>query len=258
MQTGTETKRRKRGDVRGDGKVFWKYHPKYRDGEQWLTTEQFATYREKDAANKFAHWPVYSTANREKIAAYQAAYRAVNRKKIAARDAAYRAANLEKIKARKAAYYAANCEEIRARENAYRAANRDKVAAYAASPTRKAGRSAYYRNRRRQDPLFALQERLRGRTREAFKNIGKAKPASTDELLGCAWEKAKSHIEEQFTEGMGWHNRCDWHIDHVIPLASAYDAYTTALLCDIHNLRPVWGPENISKSDTWHPPEYCI
>lgn len=230
MQTGTETKRRKRGDVRGDGKVFWKYHPKYRDGEVWLTRKQFDAYREK-------------------VAASGAASRAANSEKIRARRAAYRAANREKLAARQAAYYAANYEEVRARKAVYISANREKI---------KAGRSAYYKNRRRQDPLFALRERLRTRTREAFKNIGKAKPASTDELLGCAWEKAKSHIEAQFTEGMGWHNRCDWHIDHVIPLASAYDAYTTALLCDVHNLRPVWGPENISKSDTWHPPEYCI
>jgi len=56
----------------------------------------------------------YLAANREKIAAQNAAYyvgyRAANREKISARTAAYRAANRERLLAHRAAYRAANPE----------------------------------------------------------------------------------------------------------------------------------------------------
>ena len=108
------------------------------------------------------------------------------------------------------------------------------------------------------DPLYALRSRLRSRTRAAFVRLSSAKPARTENLLNCSWEYAKAWIERQFPSGMTWENRDLWHIDHRIPLASGYDSYTTALLCDIHNLCPMWGPENLSKGKTFSPPDYCI
>ena len=234
MQTETEARRWKRGDVREDGKVFWQYNPHYRDGERWLTPEKFAAYREKNKAYFAVRNAAYQAANREAIRARKAAYRAENREKEATRNAAYYAANREAIRARRAAYRKANREVIRARKAAYKTA------------------------RYNRDPLFALKHRLSARTRLAFARIESFKPASTESLLNCVWGYAKAYIEKQFTADMAWGNRGEWHIDHIIPLASAYDAYTTAMLCDIHNLRPMPGPENLSKSATWHPPEYSI
>ena len=220
MQTGTETKRRKRGDVRDDGMVFWTYHPECGDGEWWLTPEQFAT-------------------NREKLAAYRAA----NREKFTARDAAYRAANREKIAAYKAAHWAAN---------------REKILAYRSSPAYRDICNTYHRKCIQNNPLFALRQRLRGRISKAFTRIGKSKPALAEDLLGCSWEKAKAHIEKQFAPGMSWERRAEFEIDHVIPIASAYDEYTTIMLCHYTNLKPIWAHENEAKGATWHPPEYSI
>ena len=172
--------------------------------------------------------------------------------------AAYR----EKDKARLSAYHTANRDKITARKAAYHAANRAEIAAYQAAyralPDVKARRNARRNARRKTDPLFAFQSRLRARTHKAFNRIGKSKPALTEELLGCAWEKAKAYIEKQFAPGMSWENRSEWHIDHVIPLASAYDEYTTMMLCHFTNLKPLWKRENSSKNDAWYPPEYHI
>ena len=36
-----EEKRLKRGDVRGDGKIFWCYAKNSKDGEYWIPVDQF-------------------------------------------------------------------------------------------------------------------------------------------------------------------------------------------------------------------------
>ena len=68
-------------------------------------------------------------------------------------------------------------------------------------------------------------------------------------MLGVEWEVAKQHIGRQFTKGMNWDNHGDWHIDHIIPLASAKTPERLKQLCHYTNLQPLWAKENISKSD---------
>jgi len=75
------------------------------------------------------------------------------------------------------------------------------------------------------------------------------KEAKTSQLIGCSWETLKAHIEKQFTKGMNWNNRGDWHIDHIIPLASAKSQKDVEALCHFSNLRPMWAIENIKKGD---------
>ena len=69
--------------------------------------------------------------------------------------------------------------------------------------------------------MFKLKCNLRVRTTMAFKNQGYRKNIKTQEMLGASWEIAKEHIERQFKKGMTWDNYGEWHIDHIIPLASA-------------------------------------
>jgi hypothetical protein len=42
-------KRLKRGTIREDGKVFWKYAPNYPNNEKWVTKERFASYKKYEA-----------------------------------------------------------------------------------------------------------------------------------------------------------------------------------------------------------------
>jgi hypothetical protein len=99
------------------------------------------------------------------------------------------------------------------------------------------------------DNLYKLKVCLRSRTYQAFKRKGYSKNTKTQEMLGVDWEVCKAHIERQFTKGMSWDNYGEWHIDHIIPLASADTEQRTKELCHYTNLQPLWSEDNLNKSD---------
>tara|TARA_R110002020_G_C15840141_1_gene735079 strand:- start:53 stop:556 length:504 start_codon:yes stop_codon:yes gene_type:complete len=95
--------------------------------------------------------------------------------------------------------------------------------------------------------LKDFENRLRTRTRCAFKKIKENKPAKTEELLGCSWIEAKEHIESYFDEKINWDNFNDWHIDHIMPLCSAKTSDELVKLCRYTNLQPLMAIDNIRK-----------
>ena len=100
---------------------------------------------------------------------------------------------------------------------------------------------------RESNPLFALKKRLRSLVGGSLKNRGLRKHASTERILGCTWEELYRHIESQFVGGMSWSNRSQWHIDHVIPLASAESEEELIGLNHYTNLQPLWAIDNLLK-----------
>ena len=167
---------------------------------------------------------------------YQAYYEANKTKRKA-----YYEANKEKIKANQQAYREANKEKIKANQQAYYEANKEKIKAYA---------TKYKKERMQTDNLFRLKCRLRMRTNAAFKAQGYSKNTKTQQMLGVEWEVVKAHIERQFKKGMSWSNHGEWHIDHIIPLASAKTEAELIKLCHYRNLQPLWAEENLSKNAT--------
>ena len=107
----------------------------------------------------------------------------------------------------------------------------------------------YRKKRRKKDPLFKLKDNLRSRTAAAFRNKGYSKDTKTMEMLGIEWNVVKMHMERQFKEGMSWDNHGEWHIDHIIPLASANTPERIKQLCHYSNLQPLWASDNIIKKD---------
>jgi hypothetical protein len=109
----------------------------------------------------------------------------------------------------------------------------------------------YMRTKRRTDVNFSIAERLRARIKSASRNAGAKKSAGTMLLTGCSAEDLRKWLESQFVENMNWDNRSKWHIDHVIP-CSAFnlsDSQQQAVAFHYTNLRPVWGTQNLQKSD---------
>ena len=105
----------------------------------------------------------------------------------------------------------------------------------------------YCKERRDDDPLFRAKGNLRKRIRDCYRTSFWTKKSRNQEVLGCDYDTAFSHIEGLFKEGMSWDNYGDWHIDHIIPLCSATTVEELEALCHYTNLQPLWAEENILK-----------
>ena len=60
-------------------------------------------------------------------------------------------------------------------------------------------------------------------------------------------DNIKDFFENLFTEGMSWDNQGKWHIDHIIPLASATTYDEVIKLSHYSNLQPLWASDNMRK-----------
>jgi hypothetical protein len=92
-------------------------------------------------------------------------------------------------------------------------------------------------------------ENLRSLVRKSFTEKNYSKTSKTFDILGIDKEGLFEHIEKQFKDGMDWtnHGNKGWHIDHIIPLASAKNVDEVIKLNHYTNLQPLWAEENWSK-----------
>lgn len=144
--------------------------------------------------------------------------------------------NQEKYKAAAIANYGKNKIDKIAYSLAYQKANSAKI---------NANRS----ERKKLDILYREKERVRGLIKQSLAGNGFTKNSSTFEILGCSYQYFLSHIERQFLKGMTWENRKKWHIDHIIPIASAKCVDDLIKLNHHTNMRPLWARDNWEKSD---------
>jgi hypothetical protein len=109
---------------------------------------------------------------------------------------------------------------------------------------------AYHEQRKQEDPIFALKLATRSMISQTFKRACKghfSKQEHTLDLLGCSFEFFASHIISQFTEGMTLENYGEWHLDHIIPLATAITREDVVRLNHYTNFQPLWAKDNLSK-----------
>lgn len=198
--------------------------------------------RKERISRNFAQKAEYDRKRREAdpeaYAAYQAEYRKRNAEQIGVQRAEYRKRNSEKIAKANKAWIEKNYSSWRSRQREYYRANREWIVK----------RNSKYRSKRRKtNNLVAIADRVRRRLANAIARQGYTKRSSTNELIGCDWNTLASHLESQFTDGMTWENRGEWHIDHIIPLASASTEEELLALCHYTNLQPLWAFDNLSK-----------
>jgi len=180
---------------------------------------------------------------------------ALDRRRRLAREkqARYVAKHPDRVKKTQAEYYERNREarqaaareaaktrewtpERNAWQNAHRAKNREAQRSY---------NREYKAKRRKEDPQFAIAERLRTRLCQ----VRPGAPGSAVRDLGCSLSELIEHLERQFQPGMTWDNRGAWHIDHRRPLASfdLLDRVQLLQACHYTNLQPLWAFDNLSK-----------
>jgi hypothetical protein len=204
-----------------------------------LTPEQ----QERTKAYRRAHY----LKNKERILAEQREY--LKRPEVIARKLAYAktyyAKNRDLQRARSKQYYLDNREGHNANSRAYYAKNKKAIRATC---------QRRHNERYATDPAYRISTRLRCSVNRLV-SYGWNGSERTRELLGCDWQTARKHLEQQFKPGMTWENHGihGWHIDHIRPLRSfdLTDPAEAKVAFHYTNLQPMWAEDNIRKGAKW-------
>lgn len=167
------------------------------------------------------HSKSYYIKNKEKLKNYGKKYYNDNKNSISKRHAKYYLNNKESILEHCKNYYKNN-KEVCIKRGVKRS-----------------------KERRKNDVIFKLKLNIRRRINNFLKNKSK----TTEKIIGCSYLELKIYLESQFQQGMSWDNYglYGWHIDHIIPLASAKTEEKLYKLCHYKNLQPLWAIDNIKK-----------
>jgi len=156
--------------------------------------------------------------------------------------------NYHKYKDRKSQYHKEWSEKNRDHLNEYhrdwRDENRDKW--------RETKRN-YERTRKANDPLYKLISNFRTAIYQVLKENNVEKNGHYFEILKYEPQDLIVHLEKLFNEGMNWDNYGKWHVDHILPISSfnineiGDDEFMKCW--SLNNLQPMWGEENLIKSN---------
>lgn len=111
----------------------------------------------------------------------------------------------------------------------------------------------YERNRKASDPLYKLISNFRTAIYQVLKESNVEKNKHYFEVLQYTPESLIKHLESQFKNNMNWDNYGEWHVDHKLPITSfniEEMGDEEFMRCwSLENLQPMWGTDNISKSN---------
>ena len=111
----------------------------------------------------------------------------------------------------------------------------------------------YERNRKSNDPIYRLISNFKSAMSTVLKESNVDKYGHYFDILQYTPEELINHLEKQFTDTMTWDNYGIWHVDHKLPITS-FDIQEMGddefMRCwSLNNLQPMWGEENIRKSN---------
>jgi hypothetical protein len=111
----------------------------------------------------------------------------------------------------------------------------------------------YEKNRKASDPLYKLISNFRTAIYQVLKESNVEKNRHYFDILQYTPEELIIHLESQFKDTMTWDNYGEWHVDHKLPITSfniEEMGDKEFMKCwDLENLQPMWGDENIRKSN---------
>jgi hypothetical protein len=164
----------------------------------------------------------YHEPNRERLNEYQKRYRSENRDKYLESKSKSKIKNKENIRE----YFLKNKDSIYKRINIWR------------------------KNKIENDEMYKIKDSIRKTISSAFRRMSQNKESKFSDIIGCSIDDFKSHIENQFRDGMNWDNYGyrGWHFDHIIPTCSANSYEELLALNHYTNIQPLWSHENFKKS----------
>jgi hypothetical protein len=159
-------------------------------------------------------------------------------------DKKYREKNKERLSNNHKKWYNENKEKWNEYIKEYREKNIDKIREI---------KRTYERTRKANDPLYKLIANFRTAIYQVLKENNVEKNGHYFEVLKYSPEELISHLEKQFKDGMSWDNYGEWHVDHILPITS-FNIQEIGdeefMKCwSLSNLQPMWGEENIRKSN---------
>ena len=159
-------------------------------------------------------------------------------------DKKWREKNKESVKEYVKSWYEQNKEHRKEYLKEYREKNIDKI--------RQIKRD-YERNRKARDPIYKLISNFRTAIYTVLKESNVDKYGHYFDILQYTPEQLITHLELQFKDDMSWDNYGIWHVDHKLPITS-FDIQEMGdkefMSCwSLDNLQPMWGIENIRKSN---------
>lgn len=172
----------------------------------------------------------YQEDNREAKIEYLKQYKKLNKDILSIKNKEYRERNKDRIKKWE--------EENKSYFKKYRQENKDKV-------------RNYINKRNKKEPVFRFKNNVRRLILHSFKR-GKnnfKKTDKTEQILGCTIVFFMSYISLKFEKRMNFNNHGEWHLDHIIPLATAKTEDDVIKLNHYTNFQPLWAKDNFSKRD---------
>ena len=156
--------------------------------------------------------------------------------------------NYEKHKEKKLNYHKKWYEENKEKWNVYikeyREKNVDKIREI---------KRTYEKTRKHNDPIYKLISNFRTAVYQVLKENNVDKNRHYFEILKYTPDELIIHLEEKFTDEMSWDNYGIWHVDHIRPISSfniQEIGDESFMECwSLNNLQPLWGDENIRKSN---------
>jgi hypothetical protein len=180
-----------------------------------------------------------------------------NKDRLNDKSRKYTADHQDEIKSWRKDYYAANKEE---RKTEQRERHHKRLLSTTPEDIKRmrlqgAINQKKYRLKKKDDPMFKLNERMRENLRVALKEMGTSKQGRHwEELIGYTASQLREHLEQQFTPEMTWENYGSyWHIDHIRPQSwFTYDSAECESFKNcwsLNNLQPLEASINLSKGN---------
>jgi hypothetical protein len=247
---GFYVEKRNKSGVMGSCKDCYNIITKtYRDNNTDKVKERSKKYYKNNIDKVKEIHKKYKENNYNEILVKQRKFREKNRKEINEKLKLWKSNNRERVLAQNKKYREKNKEKVKEYRSKYRIENIVKI-----NDNRKKTQpliNLYLKNKRDNDPVYRLIINMRSRLKSYLKIKNINKKNRTFDLVGCAPEFLKEHLERQFKDNMNWDNYglYGWHIDHIIPLSSAKTEEEIYKLCHYTNLQPLWAEENIKKSN---------
>jgi len=164
-----------------------------------------------------------------------------NKKKKKRQAHQWRQNNKERTRKTDRQYYQDNKEQYKKKVRIY-------------TQNHKAERNERERNRKQNDPAFALRGNISSRvSMELTSNKGSKNGRSVLDALPYTIPQLKEHLEKQFEPWMNWNNYGEWHLDHIYPHSKLpYDSMEHPNFLKawaLENLQPLEATENIRKGN---------